>query len=67
MPIWHNNCAVYMRSFSGTPGPHYALGRTADRERVRALDLPQEVVTFTDFGAPLLDLLRTLRWVCVPG
>ncbi len=31
--------------FSGTPGPYYALVRTADRERVRALDLPVEVVT----------------------
>jgi len=26
-----------------TPGPHYALVREADRERVRALDLPVEV------------------------
>ena len=46
--------------FHGVPGPHYALVRAADEERVRALNWPVELVPFTDFGAPLLELVRTL-------
>jgi tetratricopeptide (TPR) repeat protein len=46
--------------FHGVPGPHYALVRAADQERIRALNVPVELVPFTDFGAPLLELVRTL-------
>jgi tetratricopeptide (TPR) repeat protein len=46
--------------FHGVPGPHYALVRAADQERVRTLNLPVDIVSFADFGAPLLDLMRAL-------
>jgi hypothetical protein len=46
--------------FHGIPGPHYALVRAADQERVRALNLPVEIVTFENFGDPLLELVRAL-------
>jgi tetratricopeptide (TPR) repeat protein len=46
--------------FSGVPGPHYILTREKDSDRVRALNLPIEVVTFADFGESALELLRSL-------
>ena len=46
--------------FQGATGPHYVLVREADRGRVIDLKLPVEVVTFTDHGAPLLELLQAM-------
>lgn len=46
--------------FEGSTGPHYTLVRKNDRNRVSALDLPVEIVTFPEFGQPLLDLLRAM-------
>ncbi|MDT7808606.1 MAG: hypothetical protein QOJ70_2419 [Acidobacteriota bacterium] len=49
--------------FSGAPGPHYALVHAAEEARVRALGLPVELLTFEDFGPPLVDLLREMSKV----
>lgn len=46
--------------FQGAPGPHYVLVREAERERVGNLNLPVEIITFSDFGQPLLDCLQEL-------
>ena len=46
--------------FEGSTGPHYVLVREDDRNRVSALSLPVEIVTFPEFGQPLLDLLRAM-------
>src|SRR5206468_9192396 len=41
-------------------GPYYVLVRHADRERVQALNLPVQILTFPEFGQPLLDYLQGL-------
>lgn len=46
--------------FQGATGPHYVLMRQADQERVEAPGLPVEILTFSDFGQPLLDYLHGL-------
>jgi tetratricopeptide (TPR) repeat protein len=46
--------------FEGTSGPHYALVHQRDMDRVRALNLPVECISFADFGAPLLALVKQL-------
>ncbi|MCG3114043.1 MAG: tetratricopeptide repeat protein, partial [Candidatus Manganitrophus sp. SB1] len=47
--------------FKGTTGPHYVLAREVDRERIKALGIPLEILTVPDFGQPLLDLLHNIR------
>jgi tetratricopeptide (TPR) repeat protein len=44
--------------FQGSTGPHYVLTRAADREKIRTLDLPVEIISVEDYGLPLLDGLR---------
>jgi len=44
--------------YKGAVGPHYALVREADAERVRKLNI--EPVTFSDFGEPLMALMAEL-------
>jgi tetratricopeptide (TPR) repeat protein len=39
---------------------HYVLVRKREEERVRALELPVEIVTFSDHGGPQLGLLEAL-------
>jgi tetratricopeptide (TPR) repeat protein len=46
--------------FEGTAGPHYALVRAADRDRLRALSLPLQLIAFEDFGEPLFAVVRQL-------
>jgi tetratricopeptide (TPR) repeat protein len=46
--------------FQGSTGPHYVLTRESDREKIRALNLPVEILTVTDYGPPLLEGLREL-------
>lgn len=46
--------------FSGAAGPHYALLRERDADRLRHQNLSVEAITFTDFGPPLLEILRAL-------
>ncbi len=46
--------------FQGATGPHYVLVRHADRERVQALNLSVDILTFPEFGQPLLDYLHGL-------
>src|ERR1041384_3110073 len=46
--------------FEGALGPHYVLVKQDERARIEALGLPVELITFTDFGAPLLACLKTL-------
>lgn len=46
--------------YQGAPGPHYILVREAEKDRVKALDYPVEVITYTDHGEPLLKLLQEL-------
>jgi len=53
--------------FRGAAGPHYALVRAADEGRVRALGLPVELLTFEDFGQPLVNLLRRMGEVVAAG
>src|SRR6185503_5598377 len=43
----------------GATGPHYALVREDQAERVRKLNI--EPVTFSDFGDPLLTLMSELE------
>lgn len=52
--------------FQGAPGPHYALVHAAEEARVRALGLPVELVTFEEFGPPLVKLLRELGEAAAP-
>jgi len=46
--------------FEGSAGPHYVLVHEDDRNRVSALNLPVEIITFPECGQPLLDLLRAM-------
>jgi tetratricopeptide (TPR) repeat protein len=46
--------------FEGATGPHYVLVREAEKARVAALGLPVEILTYSDFGQPLLDALSEL-------
>jgi len=47
--------------YKGAVGPHYALVREADAERVRKLNI--EPVTFPGFGAPQLALMAELETI----
>ncbi len=47
-------------TFEGFGGPHYALVHQRDMERLRRLERSVELVSFEDFGKPLLDLLEEL-------
>ncbi|HST61571.1 MAG TPA: SIR2 family protein, partial [Longimicrobium sp.] len=47
-------------TFRTTNGPHYALICASQVDGVKALNLPIEVVTFADFGQPLLDLIAEI-------
>ncbi|MEA2599392.1 MAG: hypothetical protein QOF89_384 [Acidobacteriota bacterium] len=46
--------------FAGAPGPHYALVHTKDMSRLRALNLPVELISFAEFGEPLVELVKEL-------
>lgn len=47
--------------FAGSTGPHYALIHANSVDAVRAQSLPGiELITFLDYGAPLLNLVRSL-------
>jgi tetratricopeptide (TPR) repeat protein len=46
--------------FSGGIGPHYVLAHRQERERISALGLPVEIITYSDFGEPLITLLEDL-------
>jgi hypothetical protein len=46
--------------FEGFGGPHYALVRSRDVERLRQRESPVEPIAFEDFGEPLLELLGDL-------
>jgi hypothetical protein len=55
-----NQMRLVYETFRGASGPHYALIRSADEARVRELKVPNiELITFSDFGEPLLTLLRS--------
>lgn len=47
-------------TFKAGNGPHYALICASQVDGVKALGLPIEVVTFADFGQPLLDLIADI-------
>ena len=47
--------------FHGAAGPHYAVVSKAETPRVQDLKLPVELITFEDFGQPLLDLMQEMR------
>jgi tetratricopeptide (TPR) repeat protein len=53
--------------FAGAPGPHYALVHAQDAERLRRLDLPVELIPFSDFGDPLVDLIREMSEIAKQG
>jgi len=53
--------------FAGAPGPHYALIREQDLGRFRSLNLPVEAIPFTDFGEPLIALLRQMEEIAKAG
>lgn len=48
--------------FDGNTGPHYALVRLKDHDAIKQKigDLPMELLTFEDFGDPLVKLIRAL-------
>ena len=46
--------------FKGAPGPHYVLIPEAERARVASLDLPVEILPYSDHGQPLLNALAEL-------
>ncbi len=46
--------------FEGCAGPHYALVHERDAERLRAQKVPVELLTFEDFGPPLVGLVERL-------
>lgn len=46
--------------YEGATGPHYVLVRETEKDRVKALGYPVEIITYTDYGAPLLKLLQEL-------
>ena len=41
-------------------GPHYAIVREGDVDRLRALDLPVEPISVADYGQPLVDAIQEL-------
>ena len=47
--------------FSGANGPHYVLAAEKERERIGSSIDEVEVIAFSDFGQPLLDLMQELR------
>jgi hypothetical protein len=49
--------------FEGHIGPHFALAHKsqADDVRRKLKDLPFEVISFTDFGQPLLELIQSFQ------
>jgi hypothetical protein len=49
--------------FKGALGPHYVLANEAERDRILALDLPVEIITFPHFGEPLVALLTEMATV----
>ncbi|HVT17157.1 MAG TPA: tetratricopeptide repeat protein [Thermoanaerobaculia bacterium] len=53
--------------FEGTSGPHYAVVRAGDVERLRALNLPLVFVTFPSFGEPLVSLVTQLGNIARDG
>lgn len=48
--------------FDGNTGPHYALVHTSEAEKIRVKigAAPVEVIEFSDFGQPLVDLLASI-------
>ena len=44
--------------FEGFGGPHYALVRERDADGLRRQALPVELLTFEDFGTPLVELVE---------
>ena len=46
--------------FQNTSGSHYVLAQASERDRIRSLNLPVELITFEDFEEPLLNLLAEL-------
>jgi tetratricopeptide (TPR) repeat protein len=44
----------------GATGPHYMLVHEAEKERVASLGLPIEILTFSNFGRPLVHALSSL-------
>ena len=46
--------------FKNATGPNYILIREAQRELVLASGVPVEIITFRDFGEPLLNLLNEM-------
>jgi tetratricopeptide (TPR) repeat protein len=52
--------------FAGSAGPHYALVRENDAQRVRSLGLPLEVITFAEFS-DLLPLVRKIGGIAKEG
>jgi len=55
------------RIFEGCAGPHYALVRECEKDRLKDLKLPVEPLTFSDFGQPLLDKIEDLKRYVVSG
>ena len=55
--------------FGGNTGPHYALIRECDKSSIeeKLKGLPIELVTFSDFGAPLIELLDEISKYGIPN
>ena len=46
--------------FAGSNGPHYILVKSGANSHLNASGIPLEQVEFSDYGTPLLDLIREL-------
>ena len=53
--------------FGGHVGPHYALLRAGEKERLQGTELPVEPLEFEDFGEPLLEMVRSIAAIAGNG
>ena len=49
--------------FEGATGPHYVLVHEDNYKDVQALDLPVKIIPFSDYGAPLLELINHMSTI----
>lgn len=49
--------------FDGAAGPHYVLVHEDNRKHVQSLNLPVEIITFSNYGAPLIELINYMGTV----
>ncbi|HEY3296098.1 MAG TPA: tetratricopeptide repeat protein [bacterium] len=53
--------------FDGAAGPHYVLIHASEEPHIKSLGLPVETISFSDFGQPLVNLVRELGALATPA